>query len=88
MSLIGPPQYSTIFEQKDGAGQFHDRVSTCQALIDWADVDELAFNCDLSQLSAAQNAGVEDAWYQLLRRPIAARTRRTTRSRSCTWCAA
>jgi general secretion pathway protein K len=69
MSLIGPPQYSTIFEQKDGAGQFHDRVATCQALIDWADVDEQAFNCDLSQLSAAQNAGVEDAWYQLLPKP-------------------
>jgi general secretion pathway protein K len=66
MSLIGPPQYSTIFEQKDGSGQFHDRVAVCQALIDWADVDEQAFNCDLSQLSAAQNAGVEDAWYQLL----------------------
>jgi general secretion pathway protein K len=66
MSLIGPPQYATIFEQKDATGQFHDRVSTCQAIIDWADVDEQAFNCDLSQLSAAQNAGVEDAWYQLL----------------------
>ncbi len=69
MSLIGPPQYSTIFEQKDGSGQFHDRVAVCQALIDWADVDEQAFNCDLSQLSAAQNAGVEDAWYRLLPRP-------------------
>ena len=69
MSLIGPPQYSTIFEQKDGAGQFHDRVSVCQAIIDWADVDELGFNCDLSQLSAAQNSGVEDAWYQLLPKP-------------------
>jgi general secretion pathway protein K len=66
MSLIGPPQYSPIFEQKDATGQFHDRVAVCQALIDWADVDEQAFNCDLSQLSAAQNAGVEDAWYQLL----------------------
>ncbi|CAN5915461.1 hypothetical protein BH11MYX4_BH11MYX4_20940 [soil metagenome] len=69
MSLIGPPQYSTIFEQKDGSGQFHDRVAVCQALIDWADVDEQAFNCDLSQLSAAQNAGVEDAWYRLLPKP-------------------
>lgn len=69
MALIGPPQFSTIFEQKDGTGQFHDRVATCQALIDWADVDEQAFNCDLSQLSAAQNAGVEDAWYQLLKKP-------------------
>ena len=69
MALIGPPQYSPIFEQKDATGQFHDRVATCQALIDWADVDEQAFNCDLSQLSAAQNAGVEDAWYQLLKKP-------------------
>jgi general secretion pathway protein K len=66
MSLIGPPQYSPLFEQKDATGQFHDRVAVCQAIIDWADVDEQAFNCDLSQLSAAQNAGVEDAWYQLL----------------------
>ena len=69
MALIGPVQYATIFEQKDGTGQFHDRIQTCQALIDWADVDEQAFNCDLQQLSAAQNAGVEDAWYQLLRKP-------------------
>ncbi len=69
MSLIGPIQYSTIFEQKDGSGQFSDRISVCQAIIDWADVDEQAFNCDLSQLSAAQNAGVEDAWYQLLPKP-------------------
>ncbi|MDB4943379.1 MAG: hypothetical protein JWP97_2913 [Labilithrix sp.] len=69
MSLIGPPQYSTIFEQKDSNGQFHDRVAVCQALIDWADVDEQAFNCDLSQLSAAQNAGVEDSWYRLLAKP-------------------
>lgn len=65
MALIGPPQYGPIFEQRDANGQYHDRVATCQALIDWADVDEQAFNCDLSQLSAAQNAGVEDAWYQL-----------------------
>ena len=69
MSLIGPPQYSPLFEQRDSTGQFHDRIATCQALIDWADVDEQAFNCDLSQLSAAQNAGVEDAWYRLLRKP-------------------
>jgi general secretion pathway protein K len=69
MSLIGPPQYSPLFEQKDATGQFHDRIAVCQAIIDWADVDEQAFNCDLSQLSAAQNAGVEDAWYQLLPKP-------------------
>lgn len=65
MALIGPPQYGPIFDQRDAHGQFHDRITTCRAIIDWADVDEQAFNCDLSQLSAAQNAGVEDAWYQL-----------------------
>ena len=32
MALIGPMQYATIFEQKDGSGQFHDRISTCQAM--------------------------------------------------------
>lgn len=69
MSLIGPQQYSTIFEQRDATGNFHDRVTICSAIIDWADVDELQFNCDLTQMSAAQNAGVEDAWYRLLKKP-------------------
>lgn len=69
MGLIAAPQYSPIFEQRDGSGQFHDRLSVCQAIIDWADTDEQAFNCDLSQTSGAQNAGVEDAWYQLLPKP-------------------
>ncbi|MBX3193281.1 MAG: general secretion pathway protein GspK [Labilithrix sp.] len=69
IGLIGPPQYSPLFEQRDGSGQFHDRLATCQAIIDWADVDEQAFNCDLTQLSGAQQTGVEDAWYQLLPKP-------------------
>lgn len=66
MGLIGQPQYSPMFEQKDATGQFHDRFSTCQAIIDWADTDEQAFNCDLTQNSGPANAGVEDAYYQLL----------------------
>lgn len=70
MGLIAPPQYSALFDQRDGTGQFNDRFSTCAALIDWADPDEQAMNCDLSQLTAAQTAsGVEDAWYQLLPKP-------------------
>jgi len=66
MGLVAPPQYNPLFEQRDGAGQFHDRLAICGALIDWADPDEQAFNCDLTQLSAVQSGGVEDAWYQLL----------------------
>jgi general secretion pathway protein K len=66
MGLMARQDLNPLFEQKDGTGQFHDRLSTCAAIIDWADVDESLFNCDLSQISSAQNSGVEDAWYQLL----------------------
>ncbi len=69
MGLTAQPQYAPLFEQKDGTGQFHDRYSTCQALIDWADSDEQAFNCDLTQTSGPQQGGVEDAYYQLLPKP-------------------
>jgi general secretion pathway protein K len=69
MGLISAPQYSALFEQKDSAGQFSDRFSTCRAIIDWADMDEMAFNCDMAQMSGAGNAGVEDAYYQLLPKP-------------------
>ena len=56
------------------------------ASIDWADADEQLFSCDLT--NAPSSNAVEDAWYQLLApSPTAARTRPTTRSRSCTWCA-
>jgi general secretion pathway protein K len=70
MGLIGPPQYSPMFDQKDESGQWSDRFATCQALIDWADTDEQGFNCDMSQLSGAQSsAGVEDGWYTMLPKP-------------------
>ena len=71
MALISPLQYSAMFDQRDGSGQFNDRISTCQAMIDWADFDEAMYNCDLSQqASGAQSSGVEDAWYQLLPKPF------------------
>jgi len=69
MGLISPPQFSLMFDQKDSQGQFTDRFQTCQAIIDWADVDEAGFNCDLRQLTAASSAGVEDNWYGLLPKP-------------------
>ena len=46
MGLMAPIQYDPMFTQRDSAGQFHDRLQTCQAIIDWADVDETAMNCD------------------------------------------
>ncbi len=70
MGLIGAPQYDTMFSQRDGAGQYNDRLATCQALIDWADSDEQAYNCDVSQATgASQSSGVEDNYYALLPKP-------------------
>lgn len=70
MGLIAPPQYDAMFQLSDGTGQFADRFQTCQAIIDWADVDEQGFNCDLRQLTAASSAGIEDSSYSLLPRPF------------------
>jgi len=69
MGLMAPLQYNTLFEMKDPTtGNFNDRMTICSAIIDWADVDEQAFSCDLTQ-SAPASAGVEDAFYQLLAKP-------------------
>lgn len=68
MGVMAPPQYNALFEQRDALGNFHDRMSICAALIDWADVDEQAFTCGASQ-AAPSAGGVEDAYYQLLPKP-------------------
>jgi len=60
MGLIGPLQFATIFEQKDKAGATHDRASVCSAIIDWADLDEGMFDCNVTQ-AAPTSTGVEDA---------------------------
>lgn len=69
IGLMAPPQYNPIFEAKDSTGNFNDRNSICQAIIDWADVDESAFSCDMSTAQAPTSGGVEDAYYQLLAKP-------------------
>lgn len=68
MGVMAPPQYNPLFEQRDALGNFNDRMSICSALIDWADVDEQSFGCDVNQAAPA-SAGVEDAYYQLLAKP-------------------
>jgi len=66
MGLMAPPQYNPLFEQRDATGNYHDRLTVCAAIIDWADVDEVAMNCDTSTPNAPMSSGVEDAYYQLL----------------------
>lgn len=68
MGVMAPPQYNPLFEQRDTLGNFNDRMSICSAIIDWSDVDESAFGCDVNQ-AAPTSAGVEDAYYQLLTKP-------------------
>lgn len=68
MGLISPPQYDAMFQQSDSSGQFADRMQTCQSIIDWADVDEEGFNCDM-RATTATSAGVEDNVYAMLPRP-------------------
>ncbi len=66
MGLMSPLQYNPLFEQRDSTGNFHDRMAVCAAIIDWADLDEAAMNCDTQTLNAPVSSGVEDAYYQLL----------------------
>ncbi len=67
MSAMAPLQYNTLFEQRDATGNFSDRLTTCSALIDWADPDEQLFSCDATQ-GPSSNA-VEDSYYQMLPKP-------------------
>jgi general secretion pathway protein K len=69
MGLIAPMQYDTIFSGQDATGNWTDRFQSCAAIIDWADVDEQAFNCDLRQMTAASSAGLEDNFYSTLSKP-------------------
>lgn len=67
MSTMAPIQYNPLFEQRDATGNYNDRLTICSALVDWADVDEQLFSCDVTN-SPSSNA-VEDSFYQLLAKP-------------------
>jgi general secretion pathway protein K len=67
MSAMAPIQYDPLFTQRDSTGNFHDRLTICSAIIDWADVDEQLFSCDVNG-GPGSNA-VEDSWYQMLPKP-------------------
>jgi general secretion pathway protein K len=67
MSQMYPVQFDPLFQQRDATGNYHDRLTICSALIDWADSDEQLFSCDVT--NAPSSNAVEDAWYQLLPKP-------------------
>jgi general secretion pathway protein K len=68
IGLIGSPQFSPMFEGRDGDEQYTDRRATCQAIIDWVDPDQDQALCDPSSTTASQ-AAAEDSFYQLLKKP-------------------
>jgi len=68
IGLIGPPQYSPLFEGRDPDDQFSDRKAICAAILDWVDPDQDQALCDPTS-TTAQQAGAEDSFYQLLKKP-------------------
>jgi general secretion pathway protein K len=68
MGLISSPQYNSMFEGKDADGQYTDRRALCSAIIDWADPNQDQASCDVTSATAPQ-AGAEDSFYQLLKKP-------------------
>jgi general secretion pathway protein K len=68
VGLIGPPQFSPMFEGRDADDQYSDRRAICTAIIDWVDPDQDQALCDPSS-TTAQQAGAEDSFYQLLKKP-------------------
>ncbi len=67
MSKMAPIQYNPLFEQRDPNGNYNDRLTTCAAIIDWADPDQQLYSCDVT--SAPSSNAVEDSYYQLLPKP-------------------
>jgi general secretion pathway protein K len=67
MSKFAPIQYDPLFSQRDSMGNYNDRLTTCAAIIDWADPDEQLYSCDLT--AAPSSNAVEDGYYQLLPKP-------------------
>ena len=66
-TMVGA-QYNPLFEARDPSGSIHDRLTICQAMIDWADNDENGYSCDVSATGGA-NSGTEDAFYASLLKP-------------------
>jgi len=68
VGLIQSPQYSPLFENRDGDGNFSDRQTISSAIIDWTDPDQEGYLCDPSS-ATAQQAAAEDSYYEQLKKP-------------------
>ncbi len=67
MSHFAPPNLNLLFDTRDEQGNVTDRLQLCSAMLDWADPDEQAYNCDFRASGAGSN-GIEDAFYSSLKK--------------------
>jgi len=67
MATMAPIQYDPLFSERDPLGNYNDRLTICSAIVDWADMDQQLFSCDMT--AAPSSNAVEDAYYQLLPKP-------------------
>jgi general secretion pathway protein K len=70
ITLLGQPQYATLFEGEDADGQVNDPQTICAAIVDWVDPNQdaaLDFCNPLSE--TAQQTVPEDTFYQQLDQP-------------------
>lgn len=68
LGLMSARQYDPMFSNRDGDGQYSDRLQVCGAIIDWVDFNQELATCDLRGL-LGPSTGVEDSFYQLLDPP-------------------
>jgi general secretion pathway protein K len=68
MSHFAPANLSPLFDARDEQGNQTDRLQMCAGVLDWADPDEQAYNCDIRAGGAGANA-IEDAFYSALIKP-------------------
>jgi general secretion pathway protein K len=69
LGLMNGMQYDRLFERMDADGQTHDRQQICSAIIDWADLDEQRFDCNVTETNSGGTTG-EDAYYANLKKPL------------------
>jgi general secretion pathway protein K len=73
MAAMGPPVHNPIFEQRDSTGNFHDRLTVCSSLIDWADMDEQRWSCDLATTAPTGQVIEDYSYYSMLPKPYRAK---------------
>lgn len=56
-ALMAPARYNELFEERDPDGNFTDRETQIQAIIDWVDLDTTPYGFD---------SGAEDSAYEML----------------------